>query len=424
MVAGLAAGLLPAWRSAGTDPLLAMRASSRSASAAPGARRVRNLLVGVEVALAALCLAVGGLLLHSYMKLLRVDMGFEAARLATVALNLPEQRYPDAAARTRFLRSVLESTSGLPGILSVGVSSRLPLSGEGGNNLIAADGTNPPLMERPLADIREVNAGYFATLGIPLRSGRIFGEADQAPVAVISALTAERLWPGRDPVGRRFRIGDPESPLVLVTGVVGDVHGVSLARRPNLTVYRPYWQRSRANAALVVRTRMSPEAVSASLAPAIHRIDRELPVPAVRTMDDILSSSVAPERFQALLVLLFGLTAALLAGLGVYGVVAYSVAQRTSELGVRMALGAQPAGIRLLVLRQALLPVAIGLIAGAAAAATAGRVLSSLLFEVPSIDPLALGGATAFLGAAAAVAGYLPARRATRVDPVTALRTE
>jgi predicted permease len=424
IAAGLVAGLLPAWRSAGADPLLAMRTSSRSASAAPVARRLRNVLVGVEVALAALSLSVGGLLLHSYVKLLRVDAGFDTASLVTLALTLPEQRYPDAEARTRFLRSLLESTQGLPGVLSVGVSSRLPLGGEGGNNVIAAEGTNPPLTERPLADIREVNPEYFATLRIPLQSGRVFGEADRGPVAVISAMTAERLWPGQDPIGRRIHVGDPRAPLVLVTGVVGNVHGVSLARRPNLTIYRPYWQRSRDDASLIVRTRIAPQAVSTSIASAIHRIDPELPVPAVRTMDEIASSSVAAERFQAMLVLLFGTTAALLAGLGVYGVVAYSVAQRTSELGVRMALGAQPRGIRLLVLRQALLPVAIGLLVGAGAAAAGGRILSSLLFEVPTSDVLALGSALLFLGLVAGLAGYVPARRATRVDPASALRAE
>jgi putative ABC transport system permease protein len=424
MAAGLAAGLLPAWRSAGIDPLIAMRSSSRSASAGPAARRVRNLLVCAEVALAALCLSVGGLLLHSYVKLLRVDVGFEAASLATVALNMPDQRYPDAAARTRFLRSALESTRALPGILSVGVASQLPLGGEGGNNLITAEGTNPPLTDRPLADVREVNPEYFATLGIPLQSGRIFSEADQAPVAVISALTAQRLWPGQDAIGRRIRVGDPESPLVLVTGVVGDVHGVALVRRPNPTVYRPYWQRSRSQATLVFRTRISPQAVNESIASTIHRIDAELPVPAVRTMDEIVSSSVATERFQAMLVVLFGVTAALLAGLGVYGVVAHSVAQRTSELGVRIALGARPRGVQLLVLRQALLPVASGLLVGAGAAAAGGRILSSLLFDVPPSDVLALGGATLFLSLVAAVAGYVPARRATCIDPASALRAE
>jgi putative ABC transport system permease protein len=424
MAAGLVAGLLPAWRSAGIDPLLAMRSSSRSASSGPGAARVRNALVVIEVALAALCLSVGALLLHSYARLLRVDAGFEADRIATVALNLPEERYPDATARTRFLRSALESIRALPGTVSVGVSGRLPLGGEGGNNLIAAEGTNPPLTERPLADIREVNPEYFATLGIPLESGRIFSEADQTPIAVISTLTAQRLWPGQDAVGRRIRVGDPESPLILVAGVVGDVHGVSLGRPPNPTVYRPYWQRSPNRASLVVRMRTSPEAINASIAAAIHHIDPELPVPAVRTMDEIVSSSVAAERFQAMLVMVFGIAAALLAGLGVYGVVAYSVAQRTTELGVRMALGAGPRRLRLLVLRQALVPVAVGLLIGAGAAAAGGRILSSLLFEVPASDVLSLGSAALFLALVGFAAGYVPARRATCVDPASALRAE
>jgi putative ABC transport system permease protein len=301
----------------------------------------------------------------------------------------------------------------------------LPLGGEGGNNLIAPEGSRVPLSERALADIRRVNPDYLRTLGIPLRAGRIFGEADgDRKVALVSELTAERIWPGQNPIGKRFRIGGDESPLVEVTGVVGDVHGVSLNRTPSLTVYVPYWQRSWERVALAVKTATAPLAASSAIRAAIREVDPELPVAAFRTMDEIVSESVAQRRFQLALVLLFALAALLLASLGIYGVVAYSVSQRTSEMGIRMALGASLSSIRSLVLRQSLLPVAIGLAIGLAASVALARLLESLLFGVGAADPVTIAGVIAVLAVVAAAAAYLPARRATRVDPLTALRYE
>ena len=196
-------------------------------------------------------------------------------------------------------------------------------------------------------------------MGIPLRSGRPFAEADRAyRVALVSALAAERLWPGQDPVGKRMQMGGDDTPLMQVVGVVGDVRGISLDKAPTMTVYVPYWQRFQTQALLAVRTPLDAGGDRDRPAPALRRVDPELPVPAFRTMEEIVSVSVAERRFQTNLVLLFGLVAALLASLGIYGVVSYSVAQRTGELGIRMALGALPSGIRWLVLRQCLGPVA------------------------------------------------------------------
>jgi putative ABC transport system permease protein len=300
----------------------------------------------------------------------------------------------------------------------------LPLAGEGGNNLIAPEGTKLPLMERPLADIREVNPDYFPTLGIPLRAGRFFTEADRGRnVALVSPLTADRLWPGQNPLGKRFHVGD-QSPLNEVVGVAGDVRGVSLNKSPSPTVYLPYWQRNFTQVSLAVRTGMPPLAASSAIRAAIRAVDPEMPVPAFRTMDEIVAESVAQRRFQMTLVLLFGLTALLLASLGIYGVVSYSVAQRTSEMGIRLALGASSSGIRTLVLRQSLPPVVLGLGAGVVASLALGRVLSTLLFGIGVGDPVTIAGVIALLSAVAIVAAYIPARRATRVDPITALRYE
>jgi predicted permease len=425
ILAGLLFGFLPAWRFAQADPQDAMRSGARGATIGKGIGRLRSLLVTLEVGLSAMCLVAGGLLLHSFFKLLDVDRGFETQRILTVNLNLPNTRYPDRDKRAAFLQSLLNHVTVLPGVTSAGVSNMLPLGGEGGNNLVAPEGTKLPLMERPLADIRQVSPDYFRTLGIPLRAGRFFGEGDRSHnVALISPLTAERLWPGQNPLGKRFHMGGDQSPLIELIGIAGDVRGVSLNKNPSATVYLPYWQRNFNQASLAVKTAMEPLAASTAIRTAIRAIDPELPVPAFRTMDEIVAESVAQRRFQMTLVLLFGLTALLLASLGIYGVVSYSVAQRTNEMGIRMALGAPRAGIRSLVLRQSLPPVVLGLGAGVVASLALNRVLSSLLFGIGAGDPLTIFAVIALLSAVAIVAAYIPARRATQVDPITALRYE
>jgi putative ABC transport system permease protein len=418
-------GLFPAWRATRGDPQEAMKSGSRSSTAGRGSGRLRSLLVAVEVGLSAMCLIAGGLLLHSFVNLLHVDRGFDAERIVTVELNLPKSHYPDLPESASFLGALLERVESLPGVKSAGVSNRLPLSGEGGNNLLGTEGANVPLMERPLADIRQVNPGFFRTMGIPLRSGRIFEEADRnRKVGLVSAMTAGQLWPGENPIGKRFRMGGDDSPLMEVAGVVGDVRAVSLNKTPSLTVYVPYWQRFQNQASLAVRTSIDPLAASSAIRAAIRQVDRELPVPAFRTMEDIVAESVAQRRFQMSLVLLFAGAALLLASLGIYGVVSYSVAQRTNEMGIRMALGAQPGNIRRMVLGQSLLPVCAGLLAGVMASVALGGVLGSLLFGVSAWDPATISGVLILLIAVAATATLPPVRRATRVDPMSALRYE
>jgi putative ABC transport system permease protein len=422
---GVLFGLFPAWRATRGDPQEAMKSGSRSATAGRGSGRLRSLLVALEVGLSVMCLIAGGLLLHSFVNLLHVDRGFDAERIVTVELNLPKSHYADLPESASFLRALLEQVESLPGVTSAGVSNKLPLRGEGGNNLLGTEGANVPLMERPLADIRQVNPGFFRTMGIPLRAGRIFEEADRSrKVGLLSTVTAARLWPGENPIGKRFRMGGDDSPLMEVAGVVGDVRAVSLNKTPSLTVYVPYWQRFQNQASLAVRTSIDPLAASSAIRAAIRQVDRELPVPAFRTMEDIVAESVAQRRFQMSLVLLFAGAAVLLASLGIYGVVSYSVAQRTNEMGIRMALGAQPGNIRRMVLGQSLLPVCAGLLAGVMASVALGRVLGSLLFGVSAWDPATISGVLTLLIAVAATATLPPVRRATRVDPMSALRYE
>ena len=418
--------LLPAWCFGNAD-LPAAREAIASGSRhteGPKAGRLRALLVGVEVGLCALSLVASGLLLHSFVKLLRVDRGFETSRVVTVDVNLPG-RYAARERKTAFLRSTVERLASLPGVASAGISSSLPLSGAGGNTYLYAEGTQVPLMERPAGDYRQVSPDYFRTMGIPLRNGSVFAESDgDRQVAVVSALTAARLWPAQNPIGRRLRIANERTPLLEVVGIVGDARSAALQASPSLTVYVPFWQRFFNQASFVVKTSTDSVAAVSGIRAVLHELDPELPVPAFRTMEDVVADSITERRFQMNLMILLGGAAALLACLGVFAVVSYSVAQRTREMGIRLALGAQPAQIRWLVRRQGFAPVAVGLGAGLVASLAMSRILAGMLFGVEATDPWTLGAVVAIIAVVAAVATHLPARRASRMDPMLALRDE
>ena len=408
VVSALLFGLLPAWRSSRTDPQAGLRAGGRSATEGVQTGRLRAVLVSLEVGLSTVSLVAAGLL--------HVDKGFDVDRVMTVSLNFPSNSYPDLAKRSEFLRQAIDRVRSLPGVTAAGVSSRLPLSGEGGNNLILLEGVEGPILERPLADYRSVNADYFRVMGIPLRQGRIFDDADRKRgEALVSELTAQRFWPGQNPIGKRFKIGDPNNPLIDVIGVVGDVRK-GLQKPPGPTVYIPYWRRGREDMALVVRTAIDPAAIATAVRREIQKLDAALPVPQFQTMQQMVSQSVAERRFQLTLVLLFAGVALALASLGIYGVVSYSVAQRRGEMGIRMALGATPSDLRALVLRQGLAPVLAGLACGLAGAIAVGRVLRGLLFGVTLADPLTLVAVSAVLLVVATAACYVPAFRATRAN--------
>lgn len=425
VLAGLICGILPAWRFAHSQPLLAMKAGSRTTEGR-SAGRLRTVLIGVEVGLSTLCLIAGGLLLRSLVNLFEVDKGFAAEKVLIVNLSLPDSRYREHADRNRFMKSLLDFVQASPGVVSAGISNMLPLSGEGGNNLISLEGTTVPFPERPLADIRGVNPEYFQTLGIALREGKIFAESDgDHKVCEVSALAAERLWPGENPLGKRFKIGDPDGPFFEVAGVVADVRGVGLDRAPSLTVYVPYWQRRTYNGpSLAVKTAVDPLSASSAIRNIIRRIDSELPVPRFETMEQVVDESVAQRRFQMNLLLVFALTALLLASLGIYGVVSYSVTLRTNEMGVRMAIGARASDILKMILRQAMTPIAIGACAGLVVALIVGRLFAGLLYGVAPADAVTIGSVLLILGAVGTVASLIPALRASRVNPVTALRYE
>ena len=419
---GVLFGLLPALRSSRADPQDGLKAAGRTSSESHSGGRLRSLLVTVEVGLGTLCLVAAGLLLNSFVRLMRVERGFDVERVVTVHLNLPSSRYPDRAKRAAFLRNAVDRLRALPGVNAAAVSNLLPLAGEGSNNIVSLEGSNTPEVERPIVDFRCVSEDYFRAMGIPLRQGRLFNQADRdRGVTLVSALTAERFWPGQNPIGKRFYLG---VTLLEVIGVAGDVRGNGLQKAPGPTVYIPYWQRDRPDMSLILRTAMDPASIASAVRGEIRKLDAELPVPRFQTMQQIVSAAVAQRRFQLTLVLVFAGVALVLASLGIYGVVSYSVAQRRGEMGIRMALGATAAGLQLMVIRQGLAPVLAGLAGGIAGALAVGRILRGLLFEVTPADPLTLASVAVVLLGVAAVACYIPAFRVTRADPLAALRYE
>jgi putative ABC transport system permease protein len=262
-------------------------------------------------------------------------------------------------------------------------------------------------------------------MGIPLRAGRPISEADHPrKVAILSERAAARIWPGQDPIGKRFRRGNPGQPPFEVIGVAGDIRGVSLQEEPGPMVYVAYWERIPRRAAIAIRTTADPRFSAGLLKEAVHSLDAQLPVSAIQTMQQVEDGSLAGRRFQMLLIAAFAGSALLLAALGMYGVLAYSVARRTNELGVRMALGARQGAVMAMVLRQAITPVLLGLAAGIVCALALGRIIAGLLFSVSPSDPKTIAGVAVITIAAALAAAWVPARRATRIDPLIALRYE
>jgi putative ABC transport system permease protein len=422
LVTGVAFGILPALRSSRAHPQEALKSGSYTTTEGRRGVRLRGVLVGVEAALGAVQLITAGLLMSSFVRLMHVDKGFDIERVLSVSVRAPATKYAETAQQTAFFDRLLDKTRHLPGVLSAGLVSALPLQGETWVDLAAAEGDQRPLFERPMVNVRFVSPDYFKTLHIPFREGSSFEESQRnRKVVIISQGTARRLWPGQSPIGRRMLHNEnPEE----VVGVTADIRSTSLDKDPVLIIYVPYWQRPRLSASLLVRSAMDPRGVAAGLRQAIRQVDADVPIPEMQTLQEVMSDSVAQRRFQMTLVMLFAAAALALAGFGIYGVVSYSVARRRTEMGIRMALGAGAGGLQRMVLWQGIRPVVAGLLVGIAAALAAGRILSSLLFQVSARDPLTIGAVAVVLLAVSAAAALAPARRATRVDPMKALRFE
>ncbi len=416
----LSFGLLPAWRAGRADPQDTLRSMARGATASRAGVRLRSGLVTCEVGLSALLLLLAGLLSNSLFRLLHADQGFSAPTVLAVDIGLSRDKYQDPNLRDSFYRRLFETLASEPGVESASIISALPLRGE-----TWVDGVSAVASRRSpevQVNVRFIGANYFRTMGIPLVAGRSFNDNDRGrQVSVISRRLAAALWPGQEAVGRRFTRGNNQ--WFDVIGVAGDVRAEAHLA-PVAMMYRPYWDWMPFRTVLVARATASPLSIAGAVRVAIHSADPDVPVPRMRTMSEVLAESVASRRFQMLLAMVFAAIALIVAGLGIYAVVSYSVARRTAELGIRTALGARVPDLYLLILRQGMTPVVMGLAFAVAAALAFGRFLASMLYEIGGRDPLTLVVVVAALALVALAACVVPARGAARLDPLTALRHE
>jgi putative ABC transport system permease protein len=430
LLTGLLMGLYPAWQSSRTDLVDGLKEAGRGTSGSRGQHRFRRGLVTAQVGLSVVLLAGAALLVSSFVRLSRQDAGFRTERIWAGGIGLPPAQYPDPAARSRFMQQLHAELKNGPGVEAVGITDAVPLQGNLSRSPYArADGNPVPVNQRQLGLTRSISPEYFRTLGIPLLSGRDFTEQDKldAPLVVIlSNATAKKLFPNENPLGHQILFGtDNGNGLPAeVIGVVGDVRSDQLAKTNDVEFYRPWPQRSAPFLNIVVRTATKPEATGTIVRAVLNKVDNSLPILQPSTLDEVVTQSLGQERLTMTLLGVFAGIALLLALVGIYGAVAYTVEQRTGEIGVRMALGAQTTDVLRLVVRQGMNPVIIGLIIGLVGTFATGRLLSTQLYQVSPYSPLLLGTTAAVLTLAALLACLIPARRATLVNPIEALRTE
>jgi putative ABC transport system permease protein len=429
LLTSLLSGLLPALHAARADLQTALKEGGRSLAGSPREKLRKSLLV-VEVSLALVLLAGAGLLVRSMWNLLGVDPGFNPDNLLTLRMSLPPGERYNAERRRVFYDEALLRVAALPGVSAAALTYSLPISGSNWNQIfIAQDKPVPARAELPNTAFIPVSANYCETMGIRLVRGRLFAPSDganSAPVVVINETLARRMWPGEDPIGKRLKHSWPEdpSPWREVIGVVNDVKLNGVERDTPLETYVPITQEPTRSFSLAVRTAGHPLALAAAVEGALHQVDKDLPVSQVRTMDQLLGSALAQRRLTLTLLASFAVLALLLAAIGIYGVIAYSVRQRTPEMGIRMALGAQPGDVRRLILAQGLKLTLFGVAIGLLASLALTRWMESLLFGVRPADPLTFAAIAVVLTLVALLACWVPARRATKVDPMIALRCD
>jgi putative ABC transport system permease protein len=426
LLTGVLFGLVPAWQATQFNLNETLKDAGRSAGQSAARNRTRSLLVVSEMAIAVVLLIGAGLLLRSFVRLLNVSPGFDAANVLTMRLDLSGEKSRTAETRATFFAQLHERLAALPGVEAVGMITELPLSGQPNDMGFTVEGrsaTDPN--QRYGADFRRVNEDYLRVMKIPLLRGRGFTaqEARQSgKVILISEALAQAVFPNEDPLGKRLLLSFNEPTPFEIIGVVGDIRHRALDIAPIATMYFPTLDTAWTN--LTIRVANDPLQLAAAVRRETQALDREQPVAAVRTMEQVLGESVTASRFRAGLVGLFALGALLLSALGIYGVMSYSVAQRANEIGIRVALGAQTRDVLRLVLAQGLKLTLLGIGIGLAAAFALTRLMANLLFSVKATDPLTFAGVALLLTAVALLASFIPARRATKVDPMIALRAE
>jgi putative ABC transport system permease protein len=428
---GMIAGLLPAWRASQPNLAGSLNETSRGSTEATSGRHTRAALVVVEIVLALVLLASAGLLVESFLRLQKVPAGFDATNIMTARVTLPESNYAKPQQAAEFYKKLLERVSTLPGVQSAGAAWWIPLSGSEISFDFNIEEHPVAAGQQPVAQFNVVTPDYFQTVRAPIRSGRAFTERDDRnapPVAIVSESFAKQYFPGENPIGKRFIPNgsvDPGKPPVReIVGVVADMHLISLRQAPKPQIYISHEQFAIQSMSLFVRTQIDPQSLTNTLRRTVAEIDKDVPIYRTRTLADYMSSSVAQPRLNAMLVGLFALIALLLAAAGIFGVMSYAVTQRTQEIGIRLALGAQRYDVLRLIIFQGMRFVGAGVVLGLIGIFICTRLLQSLLFGVGATDLPTMFTVTLILTAVAFIACLFPARRATLVDPIQALRAE
>jgi predicted permease len=430
LLTGLIFGLAPAIQSSSFSPNETLKEGGRDPVAGRG-NRIRGGLIVAEVAISLVLLIGAGLLINSFLRLRNVDPGFRSDHLLTMRVFLPQTKYAQPAQRAAFYTEVIRRLETVPGVKSSAVTTNLPLYKQGNSTNISIEGRpEPPPSQEPIITVRVVSPKYLETMGIPLLSGRQLTDQDgeKTPnVTVISETMARRYWPGENAIGKRISFGQAEKDedWIQIVGIAGDVRQYDLITEMKPQMYVSYQQEGFFMPRdLVVKTDVDPLSLAATVRKTIWEVDKDQPVSNIRTMDQIAAESVARQRFSMLLFAIFAGVALLLAAVGIYGVMSYSVAQRRGEFGIRMALGAQKRDVLKLTIGKALKLVVLGVVFGLAGAFALTRLMASLLFGIGATDPITFAAISLVLVGVGVLASYIPARRATKVDPIVALRYE
>ena len=428
---GMSAGLLPAWRVSHPNLATSLNEASRGSSEGAGSRRTRATLVVIEVVLALVLLTSAGLLVESFVRLQKVPAGFDTNNVITARVALPDTTYGKPEQAAAFYKKLLDGIAVLPGVQSAGAAWWIPLSGSEVGFTFNVEERPVPTGQQPVAEVNVVTPDYFRAMNIAIRRGRAFNGRDDrtAPaVVIVSESFARQFFPGEDPIGKRIipngSIDPGKPPVREIVGVVADMHLISLRLPPKPQIYIPHQQFAIQSMSIFVRTQIDPQSLTGALRRTIADLDKDVPVYRTRTLADYMSGSVAQPRLNAMLVTLFAVIALLLAAAGIFGVMSYSVTQRTQEIGIRIALGAQRSDVLRLIVLQGMRFVGAGLVIGLIGVLLCSRLLQSFLFGVSANDLTTMLVVTLILTGVAFGACLVPARRATLVDPIHALRAE